>query len=542
MHSHLHARQRSLLISLSCALLCLTTGLWAATELRVVTFNTRAAMITKTNETPPGAVAFDAAGRIVAYLDADVYCFQELRNMVGDGEFEVIRAFRDQYLSNYYIAISGLEDGYNYQGIFSRYPILNFGDVVVNVSTISASATEGYTNHFTRELFWAKVDVPGADPFDVFSAHLKANDPVDPLPDPDRRENEARMIRAYLGARWSNEPTMQAVLCGDMNTDADTPAQGKAIDILASIPGFRLTSAPVNPATTSKATYNDNASRFDYQFPGERLLDIAKFVFRSDVGTAPPGVNVNDTVAASDHYPVSYTYELGAPIVTQRQHILLTELNIWDSNNDDEFIELYNSGELAVDLKNWTVTDLDGDDSQSVIASNSAVVLPGDYVLMRRQDGTSDTTSAGDGVLDLYVPDVFNFTTTDDQLVLVNTNSAFVDTTLWNNGDATGTNEVSDFNTLTEYMWMYPSIGSVSAYNMYTLPAGVGGSSVAGGRTLYRTGDKDAYYDTDGTNDWIVAPGAEATPGAHNPGFIPEPAGVLMALAAIAVLRWRTTK
>lgn len=503
----------------------------AATNISVVTWNTRKAFADS------GSAAFHAAGRIARYLNADVYALQETPPTIGSIS-NVVR-FRDSYLTNYYVVRSGNNDTFNRQTILSRYPVRSFGDAVVNTWTNIGDVVTDYTNKFTRELFYAQIDVPGADLLHVYSAHLKAttSDTADQLLAHLRREAEARQIVWHLDGRWSNQPAQQIVLCGDMNTVVGVPAYGMAVDILTNCAsGLRLTEAPRNPITLADGTYSNGTLRFDYQLPSPRAVDVDRRVFRTDIGTPPAGLFPADTPTASDHLPVWYRYALGAPQIAARERLLITEANVWCTDNSKEYVELYNAGTVACDLRNWSITDLD---SSTVIASHSAVVLPGHLVLIKPGDpSASGSTSAGSGVLQLFVL-ALNFTGTDDQLALVDTNGIYVDCVQWNNSDASlGTGETTDFNTLCEYMWRAAAITNVAQYNAATVRQS--GNQTASGQSLYRIPEYDVYPDTDFTNDWRVVSGTQGTPGQHNPGFVPEPAAALGIVMCAALVARRT--
>lgn len=493
--------------------------LGAASNLTVVTWNTRKAL----NDT--GAAAFHAAGRIARFLNADVYALQEVPPTLSS--ISNLVRFRDAYLTNYYVVRSGNNDTFNRQAVLSRYPIRDFRDAVINTWTISGDVISDFTNKFTRELFYVQIDLPGADPLYLYSAHLKAttSDPMDLLFAPARREAEARQIVWYLDVRWSNDPPQQILLCGDLNTDIKVPSHGAAVHILTNCAvALRLTEPPVNPLTLSDGTYSNGTLRFDYQLPSPRLADTDRTVFRTDLGTPPPGLNPADTPTASDHLPVWYRYQLSPPQISARERILITEANLWCADNTKEYVELYNAGTLPLDLRGWAISDLD---STTVIATNTATLFPGHFALIRiGNPAASDSSSAGSGLLRLYVL-ALSFTGTDDQLALINTNGLFVDCVLWHNNDSSlAAGETTDFNTLCEYMWRASTITNVTQYNAATVRQS--GTQTANGQSLYRIPDFDYYPDTDFTNDWAVVSGVLGTPGDHNPGFVPEPACILL--------------
>ncbi len=502
----------------------------AASVITAVTFNVHEALSTSTSG------AFHATGRILRHLNADVYTMQELP--AAADAIQYARLLRDQYLTNYYLVRSGNHDNANRQAIFSRYPIIDFDDVVTNTWVTTGNPIDDYTNKFTRELLWARVRLPAADPLDIFSAHLKAtgSSGTDPFYDPRRRENEARMIRACLAQRAASAPAEQVLLCGDMNTDNETPAHGQAVAILSDGSAqVRLTTTPVNPVTGLKNTYYWGTNRFDYQFPNPRLTNTLQFVFRTDVGTPPAGLNWLDSIHASDHYPVVYRYALTTPVPLARTWVLLSEVNVWRSpDKSNEFVELYNAGTSAQDLQGWGIGRPGS--SRSVIAAAPALLQPGDYALLQIGDPTwSEASSADDHLLRLYIAAAeLPFNGTADQLVLSNARGHFVDAILWNN-NGTQTTLADDFNVLSEYMWRYAMVTNAAGYNAHTVRTP--GGQTANGRALYRYFDPHGggYLESDQTNDWRVEENTLGTPGSINPDF-PEPGGVL-ALACVLALR-----
>jgi endonuclease/exonuclease/phosphatase family metal-dependent hydrolase len=495
----------------------------------VVTFNAHTAF------DHPMSNAFHAAGRILRYLNADIYAVQELP--AAFNRIETVRLFRDHYLTNFYIVRSGNHDNANRQCIFSRYPIIDFDDVVTNTWVPTGTYLHDYTNKFTRELFWAAIALTNAAVLNVYSAHLKATarSGTDQIYDPLRRESEARAIRNYLALQWSNAPARVTLLCGDMNTDIDEASHGQAVQILSDgAAGVRLTATPVNAATGRKSTYYEAyfTNRLDYQLPGRLLTNMLQYVFRSDHGVVPPGLNWYDSIQASDHYPVFYRYYLPDAAVAREHQMLITELNVWrKTDKSNEFIELYNAGSAAENLRDWRVSDLDG--AGTVIAIQDAVIAPGAYALIRiGNPAWSETTSTGDNVLALYVDAAeLNFDGTADQCVLLNERGHFVDAVLWNN-NGTQSTLADDFNQLSEYMWRYATVSNATDYNAHTLRTP--GTQTAAGRVLYRyfAPDRNAYVDTDRTNDWRLDSTGIGTPGSVNPDF-PEP---IMGIAMFVVM------
>ena len=81
-------------------------------------------------------------------------------------------------------------------------------------------------------------------------------------------------------------------------------------------------------------------------------------------------------------------------------------------------------------------------------------------------------------------------------------------------------------------MWRYATVSNATDYNAHTLRTP--GTQTAAGRVLYRyfAPDRNAYVDTDRTNDWRLDSTGIGTPGSVNPDF-PEP---IMGIAMFVVM------
>ncbi len=484
-------------------LLVIAASLQGKTNVTVVTFNTEKLC------GEVGDAKYHSVGRILRHLDADVFMLQEIPITT----VEILVSLRDDYLTNYYVVWSGNHDNYNRQAVLSRYPIIAQGDVVTNDPSLPSN--------FTRELLWAKVDIPVADNLNVFSAHLKAGFTGG---DVYLREIEARKVTNYLAQFTLENPSAQLVLAGDINTDVEDPLDGESVNILTNSAAQTRYTEAFNPDTGLDDTV-DTGSRFDYQFPNPRLTNMSSTVFRSDVGTPPPGVFVSDTTNASDHYPVWFNYAMGPAQNTNFAKILVTEVDVWRSSTyvTNEYIELFNAGNLTQNLQGWAVSDLDGSEQQ-VIAGAPAILLPGDYALIKyNETGISDSTSEGDGVLNLYITNTLSFTSTDDQLALLDPSGFFVDAVLWNNNDYTlASGNAADFNDLCKYSWIYPLIEDNNATQYIERTVGVRGTSTVGGQSLFRwLGENYKYIETDKKSDWATS--NIGTPGKPNMMFYPQP-------------------
>jgi len=442
---------------------------------------------------------YDAVAKITRYLDADIYCFQEIRG----GNPDVILQLRDQHFKNYSLFLvrnyPGDGDVFNVQAIMSRYPILE-------AQFYSNVYYSPFLLDFTRELLYVLIDVPCADKIAIFSSHYKQGKEI---LEKEQREREAIMTRDIITNYCAKFPDNQIIMCGDLNTDDSYSGYGNALTILTnSSAELRLTD-PVDPCSGSDITWQSApyTRRFDYQLPNPRLTVSSGLVFRTDSGCSlPEGFDTTTSSNASDHYPVWQNFVLSASYATNHARILVTEMDIWRSSShaDDEFIELYNAGYIAENLKNWAITDIDGD--AQIFTTNMAILQPGDYAIISKGNpANSDTNSADDGILNLYITDNLDFTSTDDQLELLNWGQP-VDGVIWNNGGTIASGNANDFDLMSEFQWKYPLLQDNYASNKYNARSvKIKGGTYAAGESLSRWRDENGdYVDSNRKADWYV--------------------------------------
>ena len=468
----------------------------ATTNLSIVTFN-----IKKFAEAV-GDDQYNAVAKIARYLDADIYSFQEIKG----GNPDIILQLRDQYFKNYSVFLArnypGDKDTFNAQAIMSRYPI-------IEAQLYSNAYYELYSIHmdFTRELLYALIDVPCADKIAIFSSHFKqGTESLEKV----QREIEATMTRDIITNYCSKYPDNQIIMCGDLNTD-DNYSYGNALKILTnSSAELRLTDT-IDPCSGSDITWLSGTytRRFDYQLPNPRLVVASGAVFRTDSGCPlPDGFYTSTSSNASDHFPVWQNYVLSPMFATNHARILITEIDVWRStaHAEDEFIELYNAGYVAENLKNWAVSDIDGTTVQ-IITTNTAILHPNDYaVISKGNPDNSDTNSADDGILNLYITDNFDFTATDDQIELLNQGLP-VDGVIYNNGGTIASGNASDFDSMAEFQWKYPLLQENYASNEYNARSVkvTGPPLYAAGESLSRWRDENGdYVDSNRKVDWYV--------------------------------------
>ncbi len=100
------------------------------------------------------------------------------------------------------------------------------------------------------------------------------------------------------------------------------------------------------------------------------------------------------------------------------------------SDSDGEWFEVYNAGSSAVDMNGWTIRD-NGIDSHVINNGGPLVISPGEYKVLAR----NATAMAGEGVSVFYEYGTdITLGNADDEIYLVDTTSAIVDSVLWDGG------------------------------------------------------------------------------------------------------------
>lgn len=172
-----------------------------AVQLRVATFNVKLGL------EEPGSTGHDAAGAVLARIDADVVALQEV--YVGDansGNPSNLSSFASDLGFPYIFVATSALDTQSRVVLMSKFPF-------APGSTDDIVSPPG-ANDVTRAAAVAKVDVPGTDNDPVFvTAHLKCCFEQD---DPFRRAVEMLRIQKYLQSKGLNGDDNVFVL-GDFN-------------------------------------------------------------------------------------------------------------------------------------------------------------------------------------------------------------------------------------------------------------------------------------------------------------------------------------
>lgn len=193
--------------------------------------------------------------------------------------------------------------------------------------------------------------------------------------------------------------------------------------------------------------------------------------------------------------------------------VLISEVSFASAT---DWAELYNYGNVGVDISSFTLTDLDGSDSS--LASGKVTLAPGKYaVVWWDENGVDETDAMGDtngnGVIDLYVADT-GLSATDDQIALMNAVSGgdYLDAVCWSNqngefsSDAFNDAEVLRVNS----QWQI-------AADTVTESDCVSSQNIDVNTSIGRI--SPAATDTNSKDDWYVF--SNQTPGRDNPDIIP---------------------
>ena len=383
-----------------------------AREVRVATFN----VLDGTGAI--GSVEYLALEAILARMDADVVCFQELQTT----SFAAWSNLASE-LGYSYAAISGNGpfSGSLYNGYFSRFPIRSS----YNVNSPSGAV------ELTRYPFRAVVDVPDAlHPLVLWTMHHKSSaTSIDKF----RRAIEAYRIAqdvdAYLAA---NPDDVEYVLTGDMNDDirdSQTPAQfasqpsgapgGFVLGADVSFPvayatfpvdryaaaGNGFTRVPAFwEGTATPITRPSSSRQLDYVFLSPALMDSPLGAPQGEVyysdwdlggglpkwGAPLPG---GTSAAASDHLPIfvdihmadyssvlpvagfAAAGEVGGPFEPEYRTYAITETNsfatTWSVASDVPW--------LSVDAESLELEPFAPQEVDVFLNENAAVLPPGVY-------------------------------------------------------------------------------------------------------------------------------------------------------------------
>jgi len=194
----------------------------------------------------------------------------------------------------------------------------------------------------------------------------------------------------------------------------------------------------------------------------------------------PTGLNrdqLNITVTAQDGLP--YVHELYFPDITG--DLLITELksDIEATGDAGDLVELYNQGAVPVNLRGWSLSDLDMSDPSFM--TNDLELAPGEFAVIEFAGNSAfpfvQNTDYGVFIRADLTPD---FSSSEDLIVLRDPRGRVVDCLAYHNGDGTASrNKAVDLSRLTGRTsaldrqeggyWGGPDVVSQDEYELLTI-------------------------------------------------------------------------
>lgn len=328
----------------------LLTGLTAA-PLRVVTFNIE----TNRNNSgfvaealnDPGTTDYDTVRDILARIDADVVCLQEIANpdvsggTNGNTNSDVHSLAAELGLPHVLIPTNnGVFDFTLRNVILSRYPFESIDEVgTANYQdSIGAVGADGSrAKDVTRAIPAVVIEVPGAaDPVTLLTLHNKSGTGLD---DRFRRTVELSRLRDYFD-RNGLDASDNIILTGDFNlsssnrTFTEEPtglpnSWNRGIDIPLPITystdidfyfpaPYNLVALDARDVNGGDATFQFGGATLDYIVPSPAVTALGSEVYRSDLDTSnsqglPKSgdpLPASTSFDASDHFAVFADFEL----------------------------------------------------------------------------------------------------------------------------------------------------------------------------------------------------------------------------------------
>lgn len=292
------------------AILCLltlaagTSGVLAA-QFKIMTYNIADAVGQNNGY---NSTAAQKIARIINYYQPDIIALNELEGSNSTLVENNVRLWVNNYLPylggqpgvTYHTYICPLTDGYNVNGIISRYPI---NDRIAQ-------------NLDPRGLMSGTIDLPGPNDVRVFNCHLKA---YSDSASANRRQQGAATAASRI-ISWSGTAATASiayVLCGDMNEDEEnpqTPLTSTYHPITTLLSAYLVNYKPNNGYGNTKTISSSSPTRrFDYILPSWHLEPIWGQIIDTNQmflhGQLPPGLQRLDS-QASDHLSVCALFNI----------------------------------------------------------------------------------------------------------------------------------------------------------------------------------------------------------------------------------------
>ncbi len=395
--------------------------------LRVVTFNVEANRINGNvtealNE--PGTPDYDSVRDILARVNADVVCLQEIANADisggtnGDTNSDVHSLAAELGLPHVLIPTSSGVFDFSLRNVtLSRYPIIDSEEIGTTAyqASIGAVGEDGnLAREITRAMPAVVIAVPGAaQPVTLINLHNKAGTQ---LSDRFRRAVEMSRVEDYLD-RNALDSFDNIIVTGDFNLSATTTffssepsglpnSWNRGSDIplpltFSTDPDFyfptpyQLVAIDARDLNGGDATFQFGGATLDFFLPSPALTLVGAEIYRSELdldntrGLAKSGAPLanNSSRIASDHWAVFADFELS----DQPASYTLTSAETTVLENFDNFNGNAAPPRWRSSSSNWQglfsdqpspanyAADLTGNRSLAVVPSTNAVTFFADF-------------------------------------------------------------------------------------------------------------------------------------------------------------------
>lgn len=377
--------------------------------MRVVTFNIEARFVGNERQpsiTEPGTIDYESVKAILARIDADVVCLQEVFPDTNNNEnfFNLANE-----LGYEHALLSTRSNSFDFQlrnAIFSRYPFVDIQEIgsADYKDELGLVGVDGRrAQEITRTMPAIVIDVPGAaQPTTIINLHNKSG-PL--LSDRFRRAVELARVRDYLERNGLNGSD-NIIVTGDFNiTPSFTPPSTTFTSEPDGLPGsfnrgtdialpitfsvdvdfyfptpFNLQAIDARAVDGSDATFQNGSSILDYIMSSPAMTVLGSEIYRSELdgptlvglsksGEAPAS---NTSDIASDHWAVFADFEIES-LIPRPTSYSLTDASPAILENFDNF-----GGTRAPDFWMSSSADWQGLFGEQTAPANYAFDVNGD--------------------------------------------------------------------------------------------------------------------------------------------------------------------
>tara|TARA_B100000315_G_scaffold249608_1_gene281085 strand:- start:2085 stop:3977 length:1893 start_codon:yes stop_codon:yes gene_type:complete len=385
---------------------------------------------------------------VIEYVNADIIVAEEIHGWTGYSNF--------------------LSDVLNYNdpGLYMGATFTDQANVDADIAlfyksgvvTFLSTSVVNTTNQFGQRdaIQFVMMNPQTETEFRLLGVHLKAgNDPSDEA----ERESEANYLRNHLNSLSS---TTYFMVLGDLNvygasegafqrlTESQSDNNGRVFDPINEI-GEWHNNPSFSDVHTQATTYEMGGmdDRFDFILVSDQIQNQNDMNYvngsytaigndgnhfnsaiNSGTNTAVPQ-NVADALAeASDHIPVvgSFQFPGESSYSIVINEIMQNPSSVSDVNG--EWFEIYNAGQSAIDLRNWTIKDQDVD-THLVSGSDPVLLQTADYFVFGRN---GDPALNGGLTVDYVYGDEMTLGNASDEVILLDELGNEVDRVMYDNG------------------------------------------------------------------------------------------------------------